>query len=177
MGNCSRIEDHRPAPEAENLAVHRLAALLFEVVPKKYATYCAVTSTVVAGVLRNLGFAAELAPCQLWHVTQSQNHVVGFVGKGSRPGRWDGHVVCITPSLLIDSALCNLERDFSLPVPWIAIAPRFIGPTQVMARLNLNTERRLWWHRAPDGVDTTVPSEPPDLIDGWVDRLVARINA
>jgi len=178
MNDCSRTfltADVRPADEM--ILADRLARMLFTVVPESYATYCAFTSRVVVGVLRRLGIAAQLAPCQLWHVTPNSNHAVGFLGMAPQPRRWDGHVVCLTPTLLFDAAVRNLERDFHLPVPTIVIAPRFRAPSQVIARQDLNRDQGLWWHNPPPDADTSVPDEPMELVNGYVRELTEALDA
>lgn len=174
MGEHCRIDGSDLGRELD--VIRRLTGIFFSVVPERYATYCVVGSNVAAGVLRHHGIAAEVVPCQLWHVTRTTNRVIGFVGKGSRPGRWDGHAVCMTKWLVLDHAIRNLERDFQLSVPRIAIADRFQAPSQVMARLDLSHESALWWHRAPDGMDATLPEEPGDLIAELVRGLVAKLQ-
>ncbi len=178
MNDCSRaFASANYSPAGEAAVVQRLAQALFTVVPLRFATYCAFTARVLTGTLRRLGVAAELAPCQLWHAAHPENHVIGFLGREAHAGRWDGHVVCVTGSILVDAAVHNLQRDFQLDVPHIAIAPRFQTPSQVLARLDLDRDRTLWWHNPPPGACDRAPEEPMELVNSYVRELTDRLQA
>lgn len=164
-------------PDARELAVaDALATALYEVVPEHYSTYCALISRIAADVFRHFNIATNLVPCQLWHNDRGGNHVLGFVGVGDKPGVWDGHVVCLTSTILFDGALSSMRRDFKLDVPPAVIVPRYTTPSHVMAGRNLDGKRRLWWIGAPFGFDTTPPLQPVELIAEYSAGLVTMLK-
>lgn len=152
-----------------------LAHEFFQVIPAKYETYCALTARIAAEAFHILQVPANLVPCQLWHATTDANHVIGFVG-GTKPDMWDGHVVCMTPSLLLDGAVRGLRRDFAIDVPSTVLTAQFNAPSQALACTNIDAQRRLWWFNAPYGFDTTPPLQPVDVIDHYARALAARVS-
>ncbi len=152
------------------------ARAVFDVIPEEYATYCSLVSQVLARTLHRFEVTARLQSCQLWHVAPRENHVVGFMGNAPRQGKWDGHVVCRTHSFLLDGAVRNLQRDFNLTVPKVALVAAFNAPSHVIARLDLDQSRALWWHDAPEGFDTLPPRQPIGMIEHFVRDLVAKVD-
>lgn len=152
------------------------AKAVFDVIPEEYATYCSLVSQVLAHTLQRFEVTARLQSCQLWHAAPRENHVVGFLGNPPRGDKWDGHVVCRTRSFLLDGAVRNLQRDFNLRVPKVAVAAAFNAPSHVIARLDLDKDRTLWWHDAPAGFDTQPPRQPIAIIDHFVRDLVAKVD-
>lgn len=169
---------HERAPGAgEAVIVRELALAFFQVVPRAYATHCALASRIAVDVLDHFGVTADLLPCQLWHQSRDGNHVIGFLGNRPDKGKWDGHVVCATGTMLLDAAIRGLHRDFGLDVPQVVVAPLFNAPSHVIARRNLNHDDTLWWHNVPYGADPTPPHAPDSLIRENVARLVAALEA
>ncbi len=165
--------------QKELLFANNLVQSFYKVVPTDLRTYCSVTSKISKNVLLHFGIEADLLPCQIWLTTPEQNFVVGFTGKSSVPGKWNGHVVCSTVNIIIDAALHNFTRDFDLTVPRIAAAHRFQVPTQVIARLDLNVQNGLWWHCPPTSgeIDLRIPDEPPGLIAKYSTQLIEHMSA
>jgi hypothetical protein len=152
-----------------------LAEAFFDVVPENYETYCSLASRIVMDVFRQFSIPANLVPCQLWHLSANTNHVLGFIGSDASR-RWDGHVVCMTETLLIDAALRSFHRDFSFAVPRIAVATRMTTPSHVLARHKLQDGCRLWWMNPPYGFDPTPPLEPADVVADYAGQIVARMQ-
>lgn len=153
-----------------------LATELFDVVPTQYETFCPLVSRIAADVFRRFNIPANLLPCQLWQASEEGNHVIGFMGNAVLD-KWDGHVVCVTSTLLIDAAVRGLHRDFNFAVPAVAVVERFNAPSHAIARLDLEGSRRLWWFNPPYGFDTTPPLQPVEMIDEYAGALAARIRA
>ena len=153
-----------------------LAKDLFEVVPSLYETFCPLVSRIAADVFRRFNVAANLLPCQLWQASDEGNHVIGFMGNPA-PEKWDGHVVCVTSTMLIDAAVRGLHRDFNFAVPAVAVVERFNATSHAIARLDLEGSRRLWWFNPPYGFDTTPPLQPVEMIDEYASALADRIRA
>lgn len=149
---------------------------LFEVVPTRYETFCPLVSRIAADVFRRFNIPANLLPCQLWQASDGGNHVIGFMGNAV-PDKWDGHVVCVTGSLLVDAAVRGLTRDFNFAVPAVAVVERFNAPSHAIARMDLEGSRRLWWFNPPYGFDTTPPLQPVEMINEYAGLLAARIQA
>jgi hypothetical protein len=166
-------------PQRELLLANNLVESFYQIVPTELSTYCSLTASIAKKVLLHFGVEADLLPCQIWLTTPEQNFVVGFTGKSSVPGKWNGHVVCSTANIIVDAALRNFTRDFDLTVPRIAAAHRFQVPTQVIARLNLNVQNGLWWHCPPDSdeIDLRIPNEPPELIAKYSAQLIEHMSA
>ncbi|MBH9576674.1 hypothetical protein [Inhella proteolytica] len=156
--------------------VDRLAHSLYQVVPARYKTYCAVTAGVCLRVLQACGVPAQLQPCQLWHLGPHHNHVIGFIGGRHKPGTWDGHVVCAAGHLLIETAAQHFDVQFGLPCPWVVVTPRVELPTQALARAELSEGNSLMWMQPPPDVDPTPPHEPDDLVQGLARQLLARLH-
>ena len=166
--------------ERQLLLVNAVAENFYKIVPKEFRTYCSLTSRISKSVLLHFDIEAELLPCQVWLATPEQNFVVGFTGKSAAPGKWNGHVVCEAGNFIIDTALCNFTRDFDLNVPYVAATPRFLVPTQVIARLDLNAQNSLWWHCPPSSsheIDLNIPEEPPEIIAKYSTLLIEHISA
>lgn len=167
--------------DTHELAVSRaLADAFFEIVPRTYETYCSLASRITLEVFRQMAIPANLVPCQLWHLTPDSNYVIGFVGQQDgepkATGRWDGHVVCMTQTVLVDAAISSFRRNFDCPVPAVVLAAKLTTPSQVIARHHLGDGRRLWWLNAPYGFDTTPPLEPVEMIADYAAQLVARMR-
>lgn len=143
----------------------------YDAVPLQFERHCALNSTVLAGVMRRLGVACGLVPCQLWYAGPAYNHIVGFVGSHATDGIWDGHVVCASDSWFIDAAVHHMERDAGIKVPRIIAGRRFNVRSNAIARHDLSPAERLWWLNPPPGADTTPPQEPPDLVEQLTDAV------
>lgn len=148
---------------------------LYEVVPLKYQTYCALTGQICCRVLRHFGIEAQLVPCQLWWVTPEQNFVVGFYRKASAT-QWEGHVVCMGDGFLIDAALYHVQKQLGVEVPKVVVGSVFGIPSTVISRYNLSHDAQLWWHRPPPGIDVTIPDEPEELIAMYANELISRLE-
>lgn len=149
---------------------------LFDVVPTRYETFCPLVSRIAVDVFRRFNIPANLLPCQLWQASDDGNHVIGFMGNVI-PDKWDGHVVCVTSTVLIDAAVRGLHRDFGFAVPSVAVVERFNATSHAIARLDLEGSRRLWWFNPPYGFDTTPPLQPVELIDEYASAVTKRIRA
>lgn len=155
---------------------YALAEHFYEVVPLKYQTYCALTSSILKNVLHLFGIKAELVPCQVWCVSHESNFVVGFLDVAPKLHKWNGHVVCDAGDFIIDAAIKHFDIEFGLTVPAIVRSRKFLVPTQVISRHNLNERLQLWWHHPPEGVDVTIPNEPSELITKYATQLVERLS-
>lgn len=164
-------------PDQEVRVLNALGTHFYQVVPHEYKTYCAFASTIARDVLVALGFDAILLPCQLWCETPESNYVVGFTKTPGDTLRWYGHVVCQTKCLIIDTAVHNLKRDWGLDVPAVVVSGRFNSyQTQVISRVDLSSNMRLWWHPPPLGIDSTPPIEPQELVSKYVEMLIHRLR-
>jgi hypothetical protein len=152
-----------------------MAAEFFAVVPAKYETFCPVVSRIAVEVFRHFGIPANLVPCQLWHASDEGYRIVGFTGK-VKPDKWDGHVICMTQTLLVDGAVRGLHRDFGVTVPAVAVAAKLTTPSQIIARGGNDRDGRLWWINAPYGFDTTPPLQPVDIIGQYARGIAERVK-
>lgn len=145
----------------------------FSVIPSIYRTHCSLTAEVCTRVLRHFGIPAEMMPCQLWcSRPQGRHHVVGFVGRGSTPEKWDGHVVCATPDHLIDTALHHLQREFSVSVPDVLAVNRNRLTSQSIAVTTLAGPVTLQWLHPPRECRVDIPGAPTDLVADLASRLI-----
>jgi len=156
--------------------LNELALRFFEVVPHAWRTHCAATARICQQVLRHFGQPAELTPCQLWYAGPKQNIVIGFIDRPLPPGQWNGHVVCMVEAGLIDAATFVLKKRFDIDAPSTVSARRFQVPAQAIARASLSDHERLWWFRPPQGADVTLPDEPAELLGGYAQLLVSRLQ-
>ncbi len=163
--------------EKKILVVDAVVENFYKVVPHEFKTYCALTAHIIRNTLNHFGIEARLLPCQVWVVTPDRNYIVGFVGQAA-PGKWDGHVVCSADTFLIDAALRHFAVEFGLTVPSIAVTQKFLVPSQVISRLDLDLTSRLWWYMPPDSkdIDLTIPPEPPERIAQYSGLLIERIS-
>lgn len=166
----------QPLTTAQQQVLSLLAHRFFDEVPASLKTYCAVSSAICQTVLRRFDIAAELQPCQIWHVDGTRSHVIGFLGRPQKPHCWDGHVVCRAGDHLLDAATQHFQVQFGLVVPWVTVVPMFELPTQALARSELAGGAQLWWLRAPPGMDATPPHEPDELVQDHAERLIARLQ-
>ncbi|MBH9553694.1 hypothetical protein [Inhella gelatinilytica] len=157
--------------------MHHLAHAFYACIPADLQTYCVLTAEIARRALAHFGLTSHLEPCQLWCVTSQANYAVGFLGRGARSHKWDGHVVCRVGPWLLDTALFHFEREFSLPVPRVALVRSFAVPTQALARATVGPDRDVWWLRPPGDAPTTPPVEPEALITQHAQRLVERLLA
>lgn len=155
--------------------IEKLADCFYKVVPDQYRTYCAFTSKIIQNVLGHFGMTCERVPCQIWYSKPNHMYVIGFLGK-SNPEKWDGHVICKTGRLLIDTATHHFERDFGLQVPPMVVTPMFEFPTTALAHVNINSTDSLWWYLPPQGADVSLPQEPEDLANLYTAELINRLN-
>lgn len=154
--------------------IEKLAHRFYEVVPEQYRTYCSFTSKIVQEVLQHFCVPCRRVPCQVWYTAPGHIYVIGFLGKDT-PGKWDGHVVCCTDHLLIDTATHHFARDFGLAVPQLVVTSLFEFPTTAIAQMAVNATDSLWWHPPPEGVDPTPTEEPQELVDQYAAELVRRL--
>lgn len=155
--------------------VEKLAHAFYKVVPENYKTYCAFTSQVLEQVLNHFGVPCQRVPCQVWYTEPQKINVIGFLGQ-SNHGKWDGHIVCCTNQLLIDTALHHFEREFGAKAPWVAVARLFEFPSTAIAHLPLDASNSIWWHHPPEGAMVTPPQEPQDLVDQYAGALIQTLS-
>lgn len=164
--------------EAEEArVVDALVLNLYEVVPEEYQTHCTLTSRIAKSALNAMGIVADLQPCQIWYATATHSYVIGFSGRPLVPGKWDGHVICMTKFHFIDAATHHFKRDFGLAVPRVVAGRRFLVPGHVMGRVDLGADNHLWWHEPPEDVDTTPPDAPSELIEVYASKLTQILQA
>ena len=159
--------------------VHRLAQCFYEVVPSHYKTYCSFTSKITQIALTQLGIDCHQLPCQIWYSEPGHHYVVGFLGPNNphhNPAKWDGHVVCCTETLLVDTATHHFQREFKLSAPDVAVASLFGISSTALAQLRLTETDALWWHEPPVNVDTRLPEEPLELAQQYAQALIARLK-
>jgi hypothetical protein len=162
--------------DTEHEIIVALSETFYRAVPPVFATNCVHVSRVATEVLAAFGLAARLLPCQLWHTSLTNNHVMGFVGVEARPDQWDGHVTCATDRNIFDAAVRGLRLNTGQPLPAIAGAPMFEVSTRVIARLALDPERQLWWYEAPDGADLSIPPVSERRVRDHVAALVPLVE-
>jgi hypothetical protein len=170
-------DDMKELTAAQQSILGALGHAYYEVVPLNLRTYCSLTSEISKNVLAHFGIEARCMPCQVWCTVPDQNFVVGFVGNSAKDGKWDGHAICSAGNWFIDTALHHFKVDFNLEVPAVAYAPRFDLPTQAISRVDLNPTHSFWWHHPPQGVDTTLPQNPPELVAQYAAQLIERLGA
>jgi hypothetical protein len=169
----------RPTCAADVTEYRIIAALgetFYRVVPPAFTICCVHVSRVAVGVLAAFDVPARLVPCQLWHTTPTNNHVMGFVGVRPSPDQWDGHVACATDRNIFDAAVHGLRLKAGKPLPAIAGAPLFEVSTRVIARLALDAERQLWWYEAPEGADLCIPPASEHIVREHVAALVPLVG-
>jgi len=160
----------------EDVLFAALAKVFYRAVPTAYAQYCAHVSRVAVEVLARFGVAARLRPCQLWHVSRTTSHVMGFVGLSPARGHWDGHVVCATEANLIDAAVRGLRLGSAQGLPAVAGTRVFDIPSHVIARLTLDEGSALWWHDPPDGADLSLPPVTESKVRAHAAALVPLVE-
>lgn len=160
----------------EDTIIAALGEAFYRIVPRDFTTYCVHVSHVAKQVLAEFGVAARVLPCQLWHASPTDNHVMGFLGVDAKQGKWDGHVACATESNIFDAAVRGLRLNTGHPLPAIAGAPIFDAPTHVIARLVLDGERQLWWYDAPAGADLSIPQVSERRVRDHVAALVPLVE-
>lgn len=154
----------------------KLARQFYKVVPEGYKTFCAFTYHITQLVLRHFGVPCHRVPCQVWYTQPQKIHVIGFLGQ-NHPDKWDGHMVCCTDSLLIDTAVHHFERDFAVQVPWVILTRLFEFPSTAIAHLSMGATEGIWWHHPPAGADITPPEEPQEMVDLYARQLIERLAA
>ena len=149
----------------------RIGAQFFNVVPRELRSYCSLNSRICHHALTRLGVDSMLRPCQLWHLGPRVNFVIGFVGNESLLGKWDGHLICVSETWIIDSAVSNLAIDFGLQVPDVIVGRCFDLPSRVFARGRLSDQESLIWVEPPRGFLTVAPDEPQAIIEQYGNGL------
>ena len=86
-------------------------------------------------------------------------------------------MICSAGGCILDAALHHLEKDFEIEVPSVAVVPRFAARTQVIARLDMDYQKTLWWLSPPQGVSIRIPKEPNELISEYANRLVEELKS
>jgi hypothetical protein len=167
-------------PESDNTfeahAFRALASCFYDAVPLEFRANCVLTSEVAKRALQREGIEAEVLPCQFWYAAPDRDHVIGFTGRGPGNAGWDGHAICVTRDHFIDAALFHLERDLGVQVPPVITGRRFSVASQAIARGNLSTTERIWWHNPPTGVPTRPPEPLPTLVTRLADALHERMQ-
>jgi hypothetical protein len=153
-----------------------LGKVFYEVVPLRYQTYCVLTSRTVQTTLQFFGIDAKVIACQVWHAGADKNYVLGFHETIS-PRQWNGHAICMAQGWLIDAALHHFRKEFGLNVPNIVVKKSFDVTSNVISRLDLGPQERIWWHQPPHSLNVAIPEEPADMIADLSSRLIARIQA
>lgn len=178
MSIMSKISNVSKLYTDEASLIALLAKRFFLVVPQQYLTYCSLTAEVSRVVLQHFGLQAELVPCQLWCAQPNGRHaVVGFVGRGAQPGKWDGHVVCATEDHILDAALHHLERDFSIPSPMAVVVRRNRFASQSFAALTVAGCGNLLWLRPPPLDSLEIPLAPKDLVEDLAAQLIRDLRS
>ena len=166
-----------PSGSHGNLAlIERLANSFYTVVPEQYRTYCSFTSQIIQEVLTHYGAPCQLVSCQIWYTQPNHIYVIGFLGKDT-PSKWDGHVVCCCDHILIDAATHHFEREFGLKVPSVMVSAMFEFPTPALAQTNINATDAIWWQPPPEGIDTSPPEEPLDLVMQYAEALIHKLDS
>lgn len=159
-------------------AVAVLGENFYQVVPEDLKTFCSVASRIAVHAMRRAGVACELLPCQMWYAEPGRNIVVGFTGKQpAARGKWDGHVMCAGEGWFLDAAVHHLRAEFGVPVPRLIGGRRFTFRSQAIARFDLNSSARVWWHHPPTDLDSTPPQEPEALVSHYGNLLGDRLMA
>lgn len=149
-----------------------------EVVDHGYLTYCALTSEVCRLVLAHFGVAAEVVACQLVASDGQRQFGVGYVGD-NRPGKWDGHAVCLSDGWLFDGTLRHVAIGLGVALPVCVAVRRVDKPgTDVIARFNLAEQGLdLSWRVPPYGANPNIPSEPKEIITPLAAKLIRRVGS
>lgn len=157
--------------------LNKLGEYFFDIIPTSLQTHCMFSARIAKKVLNTFDIKARLVPCQLWYATPSNNFVIGFLGNQKHDAKWDGHVICVANNWFIDAALRHFNIEFNLECPTIVISKIFPLQTQIISRLDINTENRIWWISAPSNVDITIPKQPNELIEKYSTDLITKIKA
>lgn len=158
----------------QDALLNRLAHCFYEVVDPKYQTFCSLTSQIIKTTLDHFGVPCTRVPCQLWYTQPNHVYVIGFLGK-SEPGKWDGHVVCRAGKMVIDAATHHFQKEFGFQVPSLIMTPALCIPSVTFAHITTNSVDPISWQAPPPGVDATPPDEPAELVNEYVQKLVARL--
>lgn len=149
-----------------------------ELVSPSHLTFCALNSEVCRRVLAHFGCGARVIPCQLVAVAPAGRYTVGFVGD-RRPGKWDGHAVCVTDDWVFDGAITHVSRGLGVQLSECIAVRR---PVQVEEGVIAQHEFRdrgisLRWGPVPPGYDpATVPREPKWIVKPLAARLATRVG-
>jgi hypothetical protein len=178
--------------QAGGQIVETLAAAYAQLVDPRYLTYCALTSEVSRRVLSHFGLPAQVAACQLVASTPGGTYTVGYMGD-TRPGKWDGHAVCLAGEWLIDGALTHVSRGLGLALPVCVAARRAARGSDILAALEFrgpefkgpglkdpglkNWPAALRWREPPPGRATLIPSEPEAIINAIAAPLIQHVAA
>lgn len=140
LTNTLRHDSWRPPPSSSFLMapgvsdalqtdIARIAAMFDRHGPPALRRCCAVTSELIAALLRRAGWKARSVSC---HLTLRAPEGIAHLGAGfARPGQIDGHYVVITDDVLIDGALAGLAAIPELAsCPPGIVVPREPGPWQ-----------------------------------------------
>lgn len=136
-----------------------------------------MTSEACRRVLVHFGYRAKVIPCQLVGSTPSLDYTVGFIGD-SRPGKWDGHVVCATDDWLFDGALAHVSRGLELQLPACVAVQRTADRNGgVIAEYEIpDVAVTLRWRPVPLGYTASVPRQPKWVIKPLAARLITRVG-
>lgn len=155
-----------------------LALTYSEAIDHGYLTYCALTSEVCRRVLAHFGVAAEVVACQLVASDGQRQFRVGYVDD-NRPGKWDGHAVCVSDGWLFDGTLRHVALGLGVALPICVAVRRVDKPgTDVIARCNLAEQGlNLSWRVPPYGANPHIPREPRGITKRLVTKLIRRVSS
>lgn len=152
-----------------------VAQSLYQVVDRRWQTYCVFTSLVVAATAERLGFDAQLVPCQLVHMTGERMDLIGFTGRCD-PAQWDGHLAVRVGKYLIDGTVANLRCKAGAEVPDSVAVTCLPVASNILARQMLDNGARLLWLAPPAGADTTLPPQARDTVPDLAARLARQVQ-
>jgi hypothetical protein len=179
VGRVTGIENWREM-NSDDIKLRFLQLLTrqyYEVVPKKYRTFCVFNARLLQIVLSHYFIHSELMPCQIWLSRADDSIALGFLDTTPGPGGWDGHVACRSGDFFIDASVYHFNEASSVAMPDAVLVQRFNRPSHVLGRHNISDSDRLWWHQPPDGVDPTPPQENQADLDLYAGQLVRHLDA
>lgn len=157
-------------PVPSDVALQLIAQGFYEAIDLRYSTYCSLTARVLFATLQRLHIPAELLPCQLLAIDGKGSFAIGFTGCQA-PGKWDGHVVCATETVILDAAVSHARIQAGFDVPHLVCVNRSKVPSRVIGLLTMDGGQRVLWCEPPGGFDPNPPEEPAELVHSLCENL------
>ncbi len=148
----------------------------YEIVPKKYKTFCVFNARLLHTVLSHYQFECELMPCQIWLSRADDSFALGFLDTKPMEGGWDGHVACCAGDYFIDASIYHFHEAVGIDLPDLVLIKKFDRPSHILGQYIVTNTDRIWWHEPPNGVDPTPPEENQADLLYYANQLIGHMN-